>query len=179
MSVGVAFKAFFAALFQREAAERIRAALADEPSQKKLPTGTAVEAPQAPASKPATTVTRSEALTLLSTLQREARLLDLVHESLDEFDDAQIGAAAREVIRDCRKSLDRMFAIAPLSESNEGQAIDVPKSASPNQIRLVGASSGRGTVVHRGWKATMCEVPSWKGGRNENWILAPVEVEMS
>ncbi len=180
MSLGVAFKAFFAALFNRQAAERLRAALQAEPQQPNLtdrpaePTST----PQ-PTAKPTSPV-RSEALTLLSTLQREARLLDLVHESLDGFEDAQIGAAAREVLRDCRKSLDRMFAIAPITNDEEGATCQLPEQPSPAKYRLVGKSEGRsGAIAHRGWQATRCEVPKWSGHSREALLLAPIEVDVS
>ena len=80
MSLGVAFKAFFAALFNRQIAERLRVALQSAPPQTNLPTPTAEPAATPkPATKTAAPA-RSEALTLLSTLQREARLLDLVQE---------------------------------------------------------------------------------------------------
>lgn len=181
MSIGVAFRAFFAALFQREVAERIRVAI-NPPS---LPSPTPVVATagsaqlEQRASKPAVP-TRSEALTLLSTLQREARLLDLVQEPLDQFQDAQIGAAAREVLKDCRKTLDRLFAIQPLAEQDEGAVCDVPATTSPNRIRLIGKSSGvSGTITHRGWQATCCEIPQWSGGRSEAWVLAPTEIEVN
>ena len=174
MSVGVAFKAFFAALFQREASDRIRAALAGESPKAETPKIEEKKKQVDKAEGPA----RSEALTMLSTLQREARLLDLVYESLDGFEDAQVGAAAREVISECRKTLDRMFAIEPLSDEDEGAAIEIPPQASPNRFRLIGGESGRGSVAHRGWRATRCELPKWAGKRDEAWVLAPTEIEV-
>ena len=172
MSIGVAFSAFFKALFDREVSQRIAEAL-------KTPAAIA-EAPK-PAPAPKTSVSgRSEALTLLSTLQREARFLDLVHESLDGFEDAQIGAAAREVLKDCRKAMDRMFAIQPLAESDEGAEVEIRTTASPNQQRLIGKSSGgRGTVTHRGWQAKRCELPTWSGSKADAMLLAPIEIEVS
>lgn len=176
MALGVAFRAFFAALFNRDCAERLRRALADEPIEKKLPPPD-VPATKTPA-KPAPP-TRSEALTLLSTLQRESRLLDLVHESLDGFDDAQIGAAAREVLRDCNKSLTRMFAIEPLATNPEGETIPLAGETSPARLRRVGKSQGNsGTIAHRGWQATRCELPNWSGQASDALIIAPVEVDV-
>lgn len=182
MSVGVAFKAFFAALVDRDKAQRIRSAL--EGISKPMPSVPSIETPPiekraSETSKPEPTkASRSEALTLLSTLQREARFLDLAQESLDGFDDAQVGAAAREVLRDCRKTLDRMFAIVPLAEVDEGETLHVSGGASPHELRPTGASEGTGTVTHRGWKATCCQVPTWNGGKQEAWLLAPTEVEI-
>lgn len=176
VAVGVAFKAFFAALFDSKTSARIARALASDAvvESTKLP---APEKPK-PAAQPKPA--RSDAITLLATLQREARLVDLVQESLDGYSDAQIGAAARDVIRDCNKTLSRMFAIAPLSDVDEGESIEVSENASPNSIRVSGSkNSGTGTVLHRGWKATMCEVPKWSGHRDDAWIIAPTEVELS
>ncbi len=174
MAVGTAFRAFFAALFNSEVSKKIDAALAGTPDTKAIESAPKAVEPKPEPPKPS----RSDAITLLSTLQREARLLDLVQESLDQFSDAQIGAASRDVLRDCRKTLDRMFAIEPLSDIDEGQPMDVDEKVSPARIRATGASHGKGTVVHRGWKATACEIPSWSGSRNDAWILAPTEVEI-
>ncbi|MEZ6136812.1 MAG: DUF2760 domain-containing protein [Pirellulaceae bacterium] len=180
MSIGIAFQAFFAALFKRDAAERIRAALVAKPENTNLPAPTVSPPAQPSRPTPPAEPVRSEALTLLSSLQREARLLDLVHESLDQFEDAQIGAAAREVLRDARKTLDRMFDISSLTDADEGESLAVEAGASPNRLRLVGKSQGTtGVVVHRGWKANRCEVPKWSGRRDEAFILAPVEVEVN
>ncbi len=131
MAIGLAFKAFFQVLFRKEAAQRVAAALADAPAEKP-----ALAAPAKPAPAPAQSAkpslpTRSDALTLLSTLQREARFLDLVGESLDQFNDAQVGAAARQVIADVRKTLQRMFNIQPLSENDEGTTIPIHRPISP------------------------------------------------
>ncbi len=176
MSLGVAFKAFFAAISNRKTSDRIRLALSGEPIAPRLP-----EQPPEPiqAAKPLVAA-RSDAITLLSTLQREARLLDLVQESLDGFNDAQIGAAAREVLRDSRKCLDRMFAIEPLAEADEGAVCQVQSNPSPARFRLVGKSEGNsGTIAHRGWKATRCEIPKWNGSPQESLILAPIEIDVA
>lgn len=183
MAIGVAFKAFFAALFNSQSAERIRQALSDRPvGTLPGPVSTSASTPEVekpkPVVKPAAP-SRSEALTLLSTLQREARFVDLVCEPLDQFTDQQIGAAAREVLRDCRKTMDRMFEIAPLNDQEEGATMEIPSSHSPARLRLVGKTQGaKGTVVHRGWKATKCDLPTWQGDKNDAMILAPTEVEV-
>lgn len=170
MAIGTAFRAFFAALGGGEAAKRIEQALS----------GPAIESKPAAEAKPAPKPkqpARSDAVTLLSTLQREARLLDLVQESLDGFSDAQVGAAARDVLRDSKKTLDRMFAIQPLCDIDEGGKLPVDSSTSPNVVRISGGGQGEGTVIHRGWKATQCEIPKWSGRSDEALILAPTEVE--
>ena len=183
MSMGVAFRAFFAALFDSGKAARIERALAEK-SEKALETATAAAEPAPPAVAPqpkaaAKSAARSDALTLLATLQRESRLLDLVQEPLDQFTDAQIGAAAREVLKDARQTLDRLFAIGPLSDVDEGSKLEIEANHSPNRLRLVGKASGSsGTVTHRGWRATCCEIPQWNGSRDDSLVLAPTEVEV-
>ena len=67
--------------------------------------------PKPAARKPPPKPARSEAVTLLAALQREARFVDFIKEPLDGYSDAQIGAAARDVHRDCGKVLDRLLAI--------------------------------------------------------------------
>ena len=110
---------------------------------------------------------RSDAITLLATLQREARFVDMVKEPLGNYSDAQVGAAARDVLRDCGQVLDRLFGLAPLVEQEEGSQVEVPAGYDAGRYRLTGNVSGdppfRGQLVHHGWIATRCEVPSWSG----------------
>jgi Domain of unknown function (DUF2760) len=178
MGLGTAFQAFFAALFNRQKADRIRAALMDTPTPNAAIPHQQDVAPKQPVKT--FVPIRSDALTLLSTLQREARLVDLICEPLESFSDTQIGAAAREVLRDSQKALERMFAITPLSDKDEGSEMSIPTNHSPIRLRLVGKSQGQsGTVIHRGWQATRCELPSWQGDKADSMILAPTEVEVS
>ena len=48
---------------------------------------------------------------MLATLQREARLVDLIHEDLSQYSDAQVGAAARPCLQQCGGVLDRFDAM--------------------------------------------------------------------
>lgn len=125
---------------------------------------------------------RSEAITLLATLQREARLVDFLKEPLVGYSDAQIGAVARDVHRDCAKVLDRLFAIAPVVDQEDGTEVEVPAGFDAGRYRLSGNVVGeppfRGRLVHHGWEATRCELPAWSGSDAGARIIAPVEVEM-
>jgi hypothetical protein len=178
MRVALAFRAFFAALFRKDAAERIEKALQTGPTTPVVPIP--VSAPRSEA-KPALapkTPTRSEALTLLTVLQRDSRLLDLVCESLDGYSDEQIGGAARNVLTDAGKALQRMFGLQSLASQGEGERIDVPENASPMRYRITGHASARsGRVAHPGWIATKVDLPQWTGQRDDAMVLAPVEVE--
>lgn len=125
---------------------------------------------------------RSEALTLLSVLQREARLVDFIKEPIAAYTDDQIGAAVRTVHKDCGAVLDRLFAIEPLRAEAEGAEIAVPSGYDPAQVRLVGniAGSGpfRGKLHHAGWRAAKSEMPEWNGRDESALVVAPCEVEI-
>jgi hypothetical protein len=175
--IALAFKAFFAILSSQPTADRVALAFRDEPLPK-VTTQPDEPARQSVPPKPA----RSEALTLLEALQREARLIDLCQESLDQYSDEQIGAAARNVIRDTGKVLDRFFGLQPLSDG-EGTDLTVPEGFDPARFRLTGSVSGqppyRGRVVHAGWQATRCELPQWNGSKESALFVAPAEVEVA
>lgn len=162
MNLGLAFKAFFRILRDDAFADKL---------QQLLP---AADAPPK--------ATRSPALTLLATLQREGRLVDFLKERLDGYSDAQVGAAARDVHRDCAAVVDRMFGLEPLRAEDEDSAVTVPAGFDPAKVRLTGNVTGEpphhGVLRHAGWRATRCEVPEWSGGDDAAWVVAPAEVEL-
>ncbi len=125
---------------------------------------------------------RSEAVTLLATLQREARLIDFVQEPLEGYSDAQIGAAARDVHRECGKVLQRLFALRPIVAAAEDAAIEVPAGFDGGRYRLTGNVSGQppfhGRLVHHGWEAEKCQLPEWSGTPAAARVIAPVDVEL-
>ncbi len=180
MAIGVAFRAFFAALGGGEKAQRIEAALSDQPAQDALPVPkekekkTAEPKPKKPA--------RSDAVTLLAALQREARLVDIVKEPLDGYSDSQVGAAARDVLRDTAAVLDRMFALAPIVDEEENAVVETPADFDPARYKLSGNVGGtppfKGSLVHHGWEATRCELPQWNGSDEAARVIAPVELEL-
>ena len=126
--------------------------------------------------------TRSEGITLLATLQREARFVDIVNESLDGYSDAQIGAAARDVLRDCGKVLARVFALRPMLEQAEGATVQVPAGYETECYRLTGDVSRdppfAGKLMHAGWQATKCDLPTWTGSGKGALVVAPAEVQL-
>jgi len=125
---------------------------------------------------------RSDAISLLSALQREARFLDLVNESLDGYSDAQIGGAARDVIRDTGAVIERMFALQPMTSAQDGETLETPAKFDPAEYRLTGSVTGdapfQGTLAHHGWKATKCEVPKYSGSESSAQIVAPIELDI-
>lgn len=134
-------------------------------------------APGARAVKPR----RSEAIALLSALQREARFVDLVQEPLQQYTDQQIGAAARDVLRDCNAVLQRMFAIVPVIEGSENAMLETPATIPAGRLMVTGKPAGnppfRGRLVHHGWEASQCQLPEWTGDEQAKNVIAPAEIE--
>ncbi|GAB4136729.1 MAG: DUF2760 domain-containing protein [Thermogutta sp.] len=188
MRLGLAFRAFFAVLFDRLAAERVRIAI-DKAVEK---TATVPPPPEGAAetdkvatrkeTRPPAKAVKSEALILLEVLQREGRLIDFFKESIAEYGDAQVGAAVRDIHRDCAAALERIFAIRPAVDQGEGQTVELPKGYDSGIYRLVGEVGGsgpyRGILRHHGWKATQCQLPVWTGSTQAAQVIAPAEVEV-
>ncbi len=122
------------------------------------------------------------ALALLALLQREGRLVDFLREPLDGFSDADIGAAARDVHRGCRKVLDQHLSLEAVMPGEEEAKVSVPKGFDPAEIRLVGEAKGeppfRGTLRHHGWRVVEAKLPALAEGIDRA-VIAPAEVELS
>ncbi len=173
----VACRLFWYALFGAPSAESAERLLLPQTPEPPAPEDKPSAPPKPAASK------RSEALTLLAALQREARFVDFVMESLDAYSDEQIGAAARDVHRGCRTVLQRMFDVQPVREEPEGTSIKVPAGFDQGLVRLSGQVAGeppfRGSLQHAGWKAGKCELPTWTGEPHVQTVIAPAEVEVT
>ncbi len=175
--IGTAFRSFFRALRDAGFAQSV----ADLLDNKATPVPAGAVPPLAPVSAPAPL--RNDALTLLSALQREARLIDFLQESISTYDDAQIGAAVREVHRSSAALLERVFALRPVMTQSEGSPVELPAGAEGGRVQLTGNVTGkppyRGTLRHAGWQATALNLPQWTGGESAAKIVAPAEVEVS
>lgn len=179
--VGIAFKAFWVALFSGDRAEQLGRVLAGE--RVGLPKPEIEPKKEPERAKPVPKPAQSEAVALLATLQREARLVDFLQEDLTAYSDAQIGAAVREVHRASRAVVERLFELRPIVEQPEGSPVDVPPGFDPGRYRLTGQVAGeppyRGQLAHHGWEATRCEMPAWTGSAAAARIVAPVEVAIA
>lgn len=169
MNIGLAFKLFFKVMGNRDFAGQVSAWMAKPtlPAPKK----------EKPPEK-----TRTEAIELLAVLQREGRLVDFLKEKLDGYTDAQIGAAVRDIHRDCGKSLERIFGITALAEQPEGSAVSLPSDIDPGLWKLtgnVGPHPSSGKLCHHGWKITRHELPAWTGRDESAWVIAPAEIEIA
>jgi hypothetical protein len=179
----LAIRVFFRTLFQAQTAQAVAGLLSAEPTPAAAAAKPAPAAPpQAPKPAPAKPKpARSDALNLLAALQREARFVDFIREPIDGYSDAQIGAAVRDVHRDCGAVIERMFALRPLTDQAEGQPMEVGEGFDAARVRLsgnVGKPPIRGTIRHHGWEASRTELPEWVGSAEAAKIVAPIELEV-
>jgi hypothetical protein len=199
----LAFLCFFRILFGRKLPSEAMKFLPETttPAPGPPPAGKALPPPEtskpAPASKPeparpapaaedrprvsAAQQHRDGALALLALLQREGRLVDFLLEPLDGFSDADIGAAARDVHRGCRKVLDQHLSLEPVMPGSEEARVAVPAGFDPAEIRLIGEARGepplRGTLRHHGWRVVDARLPALADGVDRT-VIAPAEVEL-
>ena len=171
--ISAAFRSFFSILF----AGVLPPGIASEFGYTK-----AKASPSAPPEEPKAKSTGG-ALQLLRILQRDSRLIDFLMEDISGYADDQIGAAVRSLHADCRESLTRHLALAPVIDGVEGtyQKLDVSQTPDPNRIKLVGnvPASGRvpgGTLRHRGWMTSSVNLPAL--GNQDAGVLAPAEIEV-
>jgi len=176
----LAFLAFFRVLFGRPLPEalvpkQLPAPAAEKPAEK--PVEKVVEKPKVSVAQHH----RDGALALLALLQREGRFVDFVRDSVEGASDADIGAAAREVHRGCRKVLDQHLTIEAVMPGAEEEKVSVPKGFDPSEIRLIGEAKGeppyRGTLRHHGWRVVDAKLPTLAEGIDRT-VIAPAEVEL-
>jgi hypothetical protein len=122
-------------------------------------------------------------LRILAVLQRDGRLVDFLLEDIDSLPDAQVGAAARDIHRGCRKSLRDYLTVEPVMTDPEESTVTVPVGFDPATIRLIGNVAGsppfRGVLKHHGWRVKASQLPVVPGARDDSAVLAPAEVEIS
>lgn len=119
---------------------------------------------------------------LLILLQREGRFVDFLEQDIDGFEDAEVGAASREIHKGCRKVLREHFGVAPVLEGvEEDDDVTVPAGFNPEEIRLVGKVKGKapfkGVLRHHGWRAKKVQLPQVAPELDAR-VLAAAEVEL-
>jgi len=166
-----AFRAFFSLIFHGRIAGDILADFAPPAA-----------APPAPApAVPPPVESSDRAAQLLAILQRDGRLVDFLMEDLAPYQDAQVGAAVRDVHRGCREALDKYASLAPVLDLEEGSTVNVDGDNEPARIKVVGNVAGappyRGILRHRGWEVARLALPPLPAtGRT---VVAPAEVEVA
>jgi hypothetical protein len=181
----LAFLCFFRVLFGRPLPGELiplPAPAAPPPEPAKLPAPAPAPAPAAPKkAEPKKADVTPGALQLLALLQREGRLVDFLSESIDDYDDAAIGAAVRDIHKGCKKVLVEHFGVVPVMDADENEAVTVDAGFDPARIRLVGNVAGagpfKGTLRHHGWRAAKIALPTLNEGVDAT-IVAPAEVEL-
>jgi hypothetical protein len=125
--------------------------------------------------------TVDRAVQMLALLQRDGRLVDFIAEDIAPYQDAQIGAAVRDVHESCRKVIEHYFELEPVIASDEGQMVTVEPGFDPAAIKLIGNVTGkpplRGQLRHRGWRVARANMPPLPDGSGRENI-APAEVEI-
>ncbi len=124
---------------------------------------------------------REGALALLALLQREGRFVDFVEDSVDGASDSDIGAAAREIHRGCRKVIEQYLKLEPVMPGEQDANVAVPKGFDPAEVRLIGEAKGeppyKGTLRHHGWRVVDAKLPALAEGVDRS-VIAPAEVEV-
>jgi hypothetical protein len=120
-------------------------------------------------------------LRVLALLQREGRLLDFLLEDIGSYQDAQVGAAVRDIHQKCQAALREHLTVEPVLPQAEGSSVEVPAGFDPSAIRLVGNVTGqppfRGTLLHPGWRVREFRLAPPPEGQDE-LVLMPAEVEL-
>ena len=174
-----AFKAFWLVLTGK-AAPLAAAGPDQRQSDKSVSTEQKKPAPTPPAKETAPKeLFENGAVYALALLQREGRLVDFLKEDITGYDDAQVGAAVRQIHAGCRKVIEENFQLRPVVDAPEGQPFTVPASFDPAEFRLAGdvpaTSPLKGTLQHKGWMAAKVSLPSRTGKINPKIVL-PAEV---
>ncbi|CAN7203370.1 DUF2760 domain-containing protein [Pseudoduganella sp. LjRoot289] len=190
--IALAFSTFFRTLSDPQFAARLQRidqpmtapTAAPTPAPTAAPTVAPTAAPTpAPAAAPVILreATPDAALQLLGLLQREARLIDFTQENLSAYADADIGAAARVVHEGCAKVLREHFTIEPVRAEAEGSRVTLDEGFDAAAVRLTGNVVGKapfkGSLSHRGWRATSVRLPKLAEAHDAK-VLAPAEVEL-
>jgi hypothetical protein len=138
------------------------------------------EVPALPTGKDEASTDR--AVQLLSLLQRDGRLIDFLSEDIAPYQDAQIGAAVREVHANCRKALAQYVTLEPIMDGEEDRPVTVAEGFDPASVKLIGNVTGRpplrGLLRHRGWRVAGTNLPPLSPQETGRAVVAPAEVEI-
>lgn len=122
------------------------------------------------------------AVQMLSILQKNGRLIDFLQEDITSFEDKQIGAAVRNIHKNCKETLEEYLNIEPVVKNQEGDEVIINEGFDPSTIRLTGNVSGnppfKGTLRHNGWKVSSTNLPDLQENHDLS-VLEPAEVEIA
>lgn len=162
--LGLACRCFFRVLQDQAVADKVEPLL--------VPPAPVQQQPPKPSGAP---------LRLLALLQREGRLLDFLLEDIQSYPDTQVGAAVRDIHRQCQAALKEHLTLEPVLPQGEGATVEVPAGFDPAAVRLVGNVTGqppfRGTLQHHGWRVKDLKLAPPPEGQDE-FVIMPAEVEL-
>lgn len=190
--LSLAFRCFFSLLFKGTISETLLAELRTRVAPTTSANGAvpmvgprqAEPAPgpgTRPAAEPQPRYGTECAIQMLALLQRDGRLVDFFTEDIGQYDDAQVGAAVRDMHESCRDTLNRYLTLRPVVPGEEGKPFTVEAGFDPAAIKLIGNVTGRlpasGVLRHHGWQATDVRLPDVPVGASRS-VIAPAEVEI-
>lgn len=127
----------------------------------------------------------AELVNLLSQFQAKGRLVDFLMSEITQYQDAQIGAAARAVHQGCAAVLRQYFEITEVVDALEGQVVEVENGFDVRSYRLVGRVVGegpyRGKLLHKGWRVGKISLPRvvrHSPSQDSNKVITPAEIEV-
>ena len=177
--VSYATRCFFAVLSRGEVPEDIAPEVvrgAAQPAQEPAAPALPAERVEAPPEEDSA----DRAVQLLALLQRDGRLVDFLSEDIAPYQDAQIGAAVREMHANCRKSLAQYVTLEPVIEGEEDRPVTVEGAFDPAAVKLVGNVTGRpplrGLLRHKGWRVAEINLPNLPPRGAGRAVVAPAEV---
>jgi hypothetical protein len=116
----------------------------------------------------------------LSLLQK-GRFIDFLKENIEGFDDSQIGAAVKNIHKQCNEALEEYVIIEPVMQEVEGDEVLIKEDFDPSKIRLTGNVVGKppfkGILKHSGWRVQHTKLPH-KAKSQDKSIIEPAEVEV-
>jgi hypothetical protein len=181
--VSYAARCFFSVLSRGEVPEDIAPELVRGAAPRaEDPAALTPHAPAERAEAPPAEDSADRAVQLLALLQRDGRLVDFLSEDIAPYQDAQVGAAVREMHANCRKSLEQYVRLEPIMAGEEDRPVTVEQGFDPASVKLVGNVTGRpplrGLLRHRGWRVAEINLPSLPPRGVGRAVVAPAEVEI-
>lgn len=117
---------------------------------------------------------------ILYLLQKEGRLIDMLHENIGDYDDETLGGAFRKLHEDLQELIKERFILEPVLNEEEGSTITLD-SIDPDSVKVSGKVPAEGPftgeLIHKGWRLKECRLPEmvdgWKGD-----VIAQAEIEI-
>ncbi len=182
--ISYATRCFFSVLSRGEVPEDIAAEVVRAPAapfESEVPEAPTLPPGQVEETRPAEE-SSDRAVQILALLQRDGRLIDFFSEDIAPYQDAQIGAAVRELHANCRKALEQYVKLEPIMAGEEDRPVTVEEGFDPAAVKLVGNVTGRpplrGLLRHRGWRVTEINLPSLPPQGAGRSVVAQAEVEI-